>query len=168
MNKLIGLLLLSLLLTTGLASADPQLPAPRGRVILSVSGNIGAANAGDSAEFDRDMLRRLKITRLRTKTPWSGATHEFEGVLVRDLMAALGARGEVAFARALNDYEVAIPTSDFDRYPVLLAFAADGEPLRVKDKGPIWIVYPQDQFRELRSAEAQRKWVAQVTALRFS
>ena len=49
---------------------------------------------------------------------------------------------------------------------VLLAYRMNGELMRVRDKGPLWIVYPQDQFPELRSKEIQSKWVWQIKELR--
>jgi hypothetical protein len=152
---------------SGIALAD-GLPAPTDRTLLSVSGDISATNADGAANFDRAMLKNLKVTKLRTSTPWTEGVHEFEGVLASDLMNAVGAKGDVVIATAINDYKVEIPAEDFTKYPVLLAWSMDGEELKIRDKGPVWIVYPQDQFAELQNLETKNKWIWQLKSLQFN
>jgi hypothetical protein len=41
----------------------------------------------------------------------------------------------------------------------------NGEYLEIRDKGPIWIVYPRDQFSELRNSMVDKKWVWQLSEL---
>jgi hypothetical protein len=158
---------IGVLTVSGAALAD-SLPSPAERVLLSVSGDITVTNEDGAAKFDRAMLKNLKVTKLKTTTPWTEGVHEFEGVLASDLMAAVGAEGGVVVATAINDYKVEIPTSDFTTYPVLLAWSMDGEELRVRDKGPIWIIYPQDDFAELRDEATKNKWIWQLKSLDFA
>ena len=63
-------------------------------------------------------------------------------MLVRDILANVGATGTSVGATALNDYTVTIPVSDFQDYDVILATRRDGEVLSVRDRGPVWIIYP--------------------------
>ena len=56
--------------------------------------------------------------------------------------------------------------ADFQRYPVILAYRMNGELLKVREKGPLWIIYPQDEFPALKNKETQAKWVWQVKELR--
>ena len=58
-----------------------------------------------------------------------------------------------------------IPLEDFDRYDVLLATRVNGELIRVRDKGPIWIVYPWSEYRELDDFATREKSVWQLSAL---
>ena len=90
-----------------------------------------------------------------------------EGVLLSDLMERVGATGTTAVAVALNDYKVDIPAEDFTNYPVILAYRMDGDLLKIRDKGPLWIVYPQDDFPDLKTKQTQAKWVWQVKEIRF-
>jgi hypothetical protein len=48
-------------------------------------------------------------------------------------------------ASALNDYKATIPFSDLDEYPVLLALSQNGAAMSVRDKGPIWMIYPDPE-----------------------
>ena len=68
---------------------------------------------------------------------------------------------------ALNDYEVEIPTQDFYRYPVVLAFEMNGKTLTPRDKGPLWIVYPRDDYSELDGLDTDRKMIWQLVELQI-
>jgi len=170
MFKLLGLLavLSYAALTAGLAPAHAQksLPAPQGAPILTVTGQIAVHNAGDAAVFDRALLRTIGQSKLKTSTSWTEGTPEFEGVLVRDLLKAVGATGTKVTVIALNDYRVVLPVSDFEQYPVLLADRMDGKELTPRDKGPTWIVYPRDEYKALQNPETNSKWVWQVKEIR--
>lgn len=138
---------------------------PVGPVILTVTGNIDGIGAGQVVRLDRAMLEGLGTTKLKTSTAWTAGEEEFEGVLARDLLEAVGAEGTLVVATALNDYVATIPLRELYEYPVLLALKMNGEYLELRDKGPIWIVYPRDQFAELRSSMIDRKWVWQLSEL---
>ncbi|MFQ5774293.1 MAG: molybdopterin-dependent oxidoreductase [Kiloniellaceae bacterium] len=135
------------------------------RPILHVTGKITNADGVGAAAFDIAGLRNIGVSRVRTSTPWTKGQPVFEGVLVRDVLNAVGARGDTVVATALNDYRVEIPVSDFLKYPVILAYKMDGERLKVRDKGPLWIIYPQDEYPELRTKKVQSRWVWQVKEL---
>ncbi|MEE4378099.1 MAG: molybdopterin-dependent oxidoreductase [Candidatus Competibacteraceae bacterium] len=135
-----------------LTIAQEQLARPTGEIILTVTGAINQTNAPGKAEFDLAMLQALGVQQRRRTTPWTDGIQEFDGVLMRDVMKAVGANGKEVLALALNDYAVTIPLDDFTRYPILLAFAANGKALTRRDKGPLWIIYPTDEFPETKTA----------------
>lgn len=148
-------------LATSSVRADP-LPRPEGRIILTVTGRIENTNADGRAVFDRAMLEALGVSELVTRTAWTNGRPRFGGVLARKLIEAVGAGGEIAVARAINDYRVEIPLSDFEEYPVLLALKLNGSYMRVRDKGPIWVIYPWDQFPELDNEQTKQKSIWQL------
>ena len=148
------------------ALGEKQLGAePVGPIVLTVSGNIEGVGTGPVIRLDRAMLEALGTTKLKTSTAWTAGEPEFEGVLARDLLEAVGAEGTLVVATALNDYVASIPFRELYDYPVLLALKMDGEYLQIRDKGPIWIVYPRDQFGELRNSMVDKKWVWQLSEL---
>lgn len=145
---------------------EPRLSAePTGPVILTVSGNIEGVGSGPVVRLDRAMLEGLGTTTLKTTTVWTSGEVLFEGVLLRDILDALGAQGREVVATALNDYVATLPLQELYRFPVLLAFKMNGKYLQIKDKGPLWIVYPRDQFPELRNSMTDKKWVWQLREL---
>ena len=145
--------------------AGESLPQPSGRVILTISGAIENTNGDGVARFDRAMLERLGVTKVNTSTSWTDGVTRFEGVLARDLLKAVGATGDQVSARALNDYAIEIPFSDFESYDVLFAFRMDDVDLTPRDKGPLWIVYPRDEHPELRNQDVDTEWLWQLVNL---
>ena len=145
--------------------AVEPLPAPTGPVVLSITGNITRTNADGVANFDLAMLDRLGHKIISTSTPLTAGPQKFGGVLVRDVLDAAGALGETVDAIALNDYSYTISIKDFRDYPGLIASTLNGEPMRVRDKGPLWIIYPRDEFKELRKPEIEYRMVWQLRTL---
>jgi hypothetical protein len=134
-----------------IARADASLRQPRDRVILTVSGKIGVFNGGATARFDRAMLEEFDITQFTTTTPWYDGPVTFEGVRMGHLMETLGAQGDTLIARALNDYETRVPLRDTIDFDVLMAMKRNGEYMPVRDKGPLFIVYPFDSNPVLKN-----------------
>ncbi|WP_425450157.1 molybdopterin-dependent oxidoreductase [Virgifigura deserti] len=149
---------------SALAAAAEFLPAPKGDVVLTVSGNIEHANAPGAARFDLAMLEALPSHRIITQTPWTDSAVEFIGPLARDVMRLVGAEGAVVQAVALNDYKAPIPMADFHDYDVIIALKLNGQHMRIRDKGPLWIAYPLDEHPEIASS-APPKMVWQLKAL---
>ena len=85
-------------------------------------------------------------------------TTDFDKALAR--IDAAGAQGRTAVLIALNDYRVEMPLEDAERYDVLVARLLDGQPMAVRDKGPLFVIYPFDARAELRSAvyHARSAW----------
>lgn len=162
----VGTLAMAVLLIAAPASAD-SLVAPSGKILLTVTGAITQTNANDAAEFDFEMLQKIGVSTIDTTTAWTQGKKTFEGVSLKALADTVGATGAVAEVVALNDYKVDIPTKDFADYPVILAYQMDGERLKIRDKGPLWVVYPEDEHPELKNKETQAKWVWQVKAIHF-
>ncbi|MDR5891529.1 molybdopterin-dependent oxidoreductase [Halomonas mongoliensis] len=160
--SLIGLLLLTFLM---LPASVLALEPPTGRVLLKVGGEIGVTNVGDEAHFDREMLLALPQRQTLTATPWHDGTVAFSGPLGRELLAAVGAHGETLRVVALNDYEVNLPVADLQRYDVILAMTKNGEPLRVRDQGPLFVIYPFDEAPHLLNEEILSRSVWQVARL---
>ena len=141
------------------------LPPPVGDVLLVVGGAITQTNVGSEAHLDLAALRSLPTVTLKTTTVVTDGVKHFEGVLLRDLLLWVGAAGSYVEARALNNYTVDIPIKDFHDYDVILATHMDGNRLLTADKGPLWIVYPRDQWRALQDIRYDYRWVWQLNRL---
>lgn len=148
-----AMIVLACWMAPGNALADP--------VVLTVTGDV----AEPPVELTRADLEALTQHRLRTSTTVTDGAPLFEGFLMRDLLEMVGAEGESVTARALNEYSIEIPMEDFARFDVIGALSMEGEPLRPRDKGPIWIVYPRDDHRELQDIRYDTRWVWQLHEL---
>ncbi len=162
--KRVGLFAFLALIVAGTRPVS-ALDKPTGPVILTVTGAITHANDGGRALFDRGMLERLGFSSFRTSTAWTDGVIEFEGVLVKKLLDAVGIRGTKLRAVAINDYSVELDAAEFDTVPALLAMKMNGTDLRVRDKGPIWIVYPRDDLPAFRNEANNYKWIWQLKTI---
>jgi hypothetical protein len=140
--------LLSLLSLAAPALAG-ELPRPKDAVILTVTGKVVHSNGPDGASFDAAMLQGLPGRTTIASTPWYPKKTSFEGPLGAALLDAVGANGTMLRVTALNDYVVEIPVSDFRAWPVILATKIEGIPISVREKGPIFVIYPFDEKPEL-------------------
>lgn len=140
----------ALLLAAGLPAR--ALERPRGTVVLTLTGRLRMPNEGDRAHFDMDMLAALPQSSFSTRTPWYAQARRFTGPLLRDVLAAAGAQGTTLRLVALNDYRVDMPVDDTRRHDVVLARLLDDRPMSVRDKGPLFVIYPFDADPALRSA----------------
>ncbi|WP_313136826.1 molybdopterin-dependent oxidoreductase [Paracoccus jeotgali] len=136
-------------------------PAHADQPILTLTGKV----AGGHVAISRAQLKGLGWHELVTSTSVTDGPQRFRGVLMRDLLELAGAQGDSVRATALNDYVIDIPASDFDRFDVLAALYMNGEALGPRDKGPIWIVYPRDDFPELQDIRYDMRWVWQLVGL---
>jgi hypothetical protein len=90
------------------------------------------------------MLEAMDPVTITTSTIWTEGVQTFTGVPLAQLVDLLGAEGEVMLATAINDYTVEIPREDWVENGPIVAFLNNGEPMSIRDKGPLWIIYPFD------------------------
>lgn len=126
-----------------------DLPEPQGPVLLTISGDIEHTNGDGVARFDRAMLEALEQRTTTATTPWLEGSHDFSGPLGTAILDAVGARDGTLKVTALNDYFAPVPTQDLRDFPVIFATHIDGKQLSVRDKGPLFMIYPFDEVPEL-------------------
>ena len=150
----------------GVTAAEAgSLAVPSEKPILTVSGKISETNKDNTAQFDRAMLEALGTVTVETTTPWYNGPVKFEGVSLDKLMKQVGASGERVAVVALNDYSSEIPMEDFAKYNVILAMKRNGEYMPVREKGPLFIIYPFDSKPELKSQTFYSRSVWQVAKI---
>ncbi|MBS98652.1 MAG: hypothetical protein CMI01_08235 [Oceanospirillaceae bacterium] len=142
-----------------------ELPEPQGPVILEVRGAIENTNGEGVAAFDREMLESLEQKATLTHTPWHEGKVTFEGPLGRALLAYVGASGDMLDVTALNDYSAEVPVQDFVDHDVILAMKAGGRYMRVRDKGPLFIIYPFDDDPSLNTEVIHNRSVWQIKSI---
>ncbi|MBZ6071751.1 molybdopterin-dependent oxidoreductase [Aeromonas schubertii] len=135
-------------------------PSLRAEPLLTIE-----AGTGGVVSLTREQFTALPQHRLTTKTPWTEGMHSYQGMLLRDLLNQAGLKTPEVWAVALNDYAASIPREDADRYPVLVAAEQDGAALTVRNKGPLWIIYPLSDFPELDKERYHSRMVWQVKRL---
>lgn len=146
------------------------------RVLLASLALPGAAAAAEEPALDVEGAirppspRQLTLSQidafgrieLLTRTPWTQGPQRFSGVPLWRLLDALGARGTVLRAVALNDYAISMPIAEVVASDAFLATRQDGAPIPVRLRGHFWIVFPWSQRPELETAEHRRRAVWQL------
>lgn len=143
-----------------------DLSKPKGEVVLDISGAISTSNTTDHhAQFDMAMLQQMPVAVVKTATPWFDGVQKLSGVKLVDVLKAVGASGSTLHAIALNDYMVEIPASDAEKDNVIIAYSYNDQPMSVRDKGPLWIIYPLTDRPDLNTPEVQSKMIWQLKAI---
>lgn len=153
MTRFLALLIPVILALGGVAQAVPaaELAPPAGEVLLTVDGTVSETNDGDAAVFDRAMIEALPQQEFTTTTIWTDGEKTFTGPLLKDVLDAAGAAGSTLRAVAINDYGIDIPVDSLtDRGPII-AHLMNGEEMSLRDKGPLWVVYPYDAGSEFQN-----------------
>ncbi|HEV3398065.1 MAG TPA: molybdopterin-dependent oxidoreductase [Actinomycetes bacterium] len=128
----------------GSLAVGEKIAAPKGDVVLTVTGDIGAANKGSRLELDLASLEQMRRVRLEAAEPFLKRRVMFEGVLLSDLLAMAGVPDSASkiSVTALDDYKVEFKLADVRSSQMLLATRADGKHMPVDRSGPIRIVFP--------------------------
>lgn len=157
--------------------AGQAIPAPRGEIILSVTGKINARQAsaslnpepGDRVVMDRTSLEAVGVVEYDVKDPFESKSSRFRGVLMRDLLNQWQVSPEASQVTfiALNDYHITIPIQLLRQYPVLLALEQDGVVMQPDYRGPAMIVMPHEQYRSVRELAEKNYWIWQVTQIQI-
>ncbi|WP_412551810.1 oxidoreductase [Shimia sp. MIT910701] len=133
------------IMSFSMTATAEQLPLPAGEVILTISGAIGKTNTQAGAEFDLDLLKALEWEEVNTFTSFTDGMQTFEGPRLSSLLDFVSASGTTIGASAINDYFVDIPVTHAENQGVILAVLHNGKAMTVRDKGPIWVIYPQSE-----------------------
>lgn len=145
----------ALALTIGLAG----LPALAGDVLLTVTGPAG------THEYDLTSLEALPGATISTKTIWTEGQQEFTGVPLAALLKDAGIGEGSVTATAINDYAVEIPLAEItEEYPIV-AYKQNGAAMSVRDKGPLWIIYPYDSSDDYQSEVVYSRSIWQLDRL---
>jgi hypothetical protein len=148
-----ALLLMMLIAGAALAQQAP---------LLTLDGAIGKA---PSLAFTQAELDAMPQSEIKTNTPWYDGVHTFSGPKLSAVLELAVANGKTITAHALNDYSAELPVEDAAKFGVILAMRMDGELLSIRDKGPIFIIYPYDSAAELQHDVYYTRSVWQVDKL---
>ena len=137
-----------------------------GDAILEISGKTDMT-ASQSVNLSLQEFDAIDQSTVVTKTPWHKEVTTFSGVSGRALLEYLGSNAKSVEAVALNDYKVIIPVSDLLEQGLIFATRKDGAPMSIREKGPIFVVYPFDADTKLNNEVIYGRSIWQVKALNF-
>jgi hypothetical protein len=105
---------------------------------------------GATIEYDLAALQALPQTEYTTENGFIDSASVFSGPLLRDVLELSDLHDEDTITlKAANDYKISYPVSDATDYDVIIATQMDGVVMSVREKGPLWLMYPFSDFPEL-------------------
>ncbi|WP_175691281.1 molybdopterin-dependent oxidoreductase [Burkholderia anthina] len=134
---------------------------------FTVDGNIGRSNRPDKSTFvfSEQALMALPQHTIVTSTSWT-PTATFTGPSLSDVLKTVDAHGTEIEFRCIDEYTFTIPVSDADKYGVILARTMNGKVLDNDNYGPLWVMYPRDQYPdELKTPLGEAKFAWQIIGL---
>ena len=161
LNAMLGL---ATLIATTVGAIPQTHEAP---VILTIQKIMPPAAAPDSMEFDLAGLEALGATEIVTTTIWTDGVQTFQGVPLKTLAELLGVTDGSFEAWAANDYLAEIPLSDAVEGGPIIAYRLNGAVMPLRDKGPLWLIYPYDSNARFRSEEIYARSVWQLDTIIF-
>ena len=140
--------------------------APQGPVILKVTGNVDPAEPVDGeVSFDLAMIQALPQHEIVTGNPWVDKPHKYVGPKLADVLTAVGGTGKIITLTALNSFQIRISWDKVKQFDPILAWQDDGATMRVRDKGPLWLILPLDQYPELKRSEFTDMMIWQLSSI---
>ncbi|CAD6551599.1 hypothetical protein LMG27952_05157 [Paraburkholderia hiiakae] len=144
-----------------------QAAVPAGSLSLDVDGEVRVTNdvAHTAYHFTEAQLLALPAHSITTATTWTPRS-TFTGPLLSDVLKAVGAYGSEIEIHTLDDYTCVVPVADAARYGVVVAYAMNGQRLKVSNFGPLFLIYPRDQHPlELDGAAGDAKFAWQIKSM---
>ena len=115
-----------------------------------------------------DELLALGAEQLDTVTPWTDGIQHFEGVALKTLLDKYDITSGTLIITALNDYRTSVPVQQAVQYGGFIATHLDGQPMRIKDKGPFWLVFPWSQHPQQLNKREIQNWSAwQIAVIHY-
>lgn len=123
---------------------------------------------GDGSELrsltDAD-LQALPQVEFTTSTIWTTDPITFAGPSLASVLEAVGAADGALSMVAVNDYKVQMPRSIVAQDAPIIATRMNGEPFTIRNKGPLWLVFPYDSSTAYQSEEIYSYSIWQLTRI---
>lgn len=135
-----------------------------GPVVLTVTGNVAKPNRGPLDPFEDAVLAHLEVKFDKGYTftleelrslPQTSVTARYAdwprdvtatGPELGAVLKAATAEGKKILVQAIDGYAPEFTAEDVARGKMILALEADGKPLPIGGRGPIWLFGPKDSF----------------------
>ncbi len=111
-----------------------------------------------------ETLKLLPYTTIKTPDPHLDATIEYGGVLLKDILTAVGAKNAKEIKIVAKDGYSAVVKVEDAYLGILIAYTADGEEIPEDKGGPLKVIY-SEEAQKVYSPDA---WVWWVTNLEIS
>ena len=136
---------------------------------ISMAYDLTISHQGQTHKVAQAELSQIAADQstLKTITPWTDETNDYQGVPLAVLLDHFQIDAVTATARALNDYKVEINLKQAIEAGAFIASHENGQAMKVRNKGPFWIVFPWTQRPDLVERKIQDWSIWQLTELKL-
>lgn len=153
MNRMKKILVLSLLLFAPFISANNVTFSSPEKVVVTLK---------------LEDIQSLPETTYTTELLWDKGVAEFTGVTLSTLLTHVYGRiPEKVDISGLNNYHAVVSREDIVRFQPILAYKKDKHYLKIRNKGPYWVVYPLNLYPELNLTKYHAQMVWQVNEFKL-
>jgi len=119
--------------------------------------NSGCDNA---VQLNQAALLALPQKQFVTHHSWSDNAESFSGPLLQDVLNTTCSNTKKIKLTALNDYAIDMDFSRLKHYQPIIALSVNGKRLSIREKGPLWIMLPLDDHKDIekRSMDGMMIW----------
>jgi hypothetical protein len=146
-------------------AAWAEVAGARNSAAAAAKLRIVRAAPAEPLTYDLRALEALGLSSIATAVPWDAQPRHWEGVSLKRLLVHAQAQGRPTLVKALNDYSARLPWSDMEQYDPILAWRRDGQPIAVRDKGPLLVIYPFQRFPQIEGHVHTGRSVWHVTEI---
>lgn len=115
--------------------------------------------------YDQAALQAFGPVSFATSTIWTEGQPTFTGIPLQTILTDAGIDQGTVSAVAINDYAVQIPVDEVTADYPIVAFQQDGQAMSVRDKGPLWVIYPYDSDPALQSEVTYARSIWQLVRI---
>lgn len=137
-------------------------------VLLDVKVTDNPAVDGRSVAFDRPKLDALPQHEFKTSTTWTVGQRAFSGPSLHDILTTAGVSGGTIHLVAANGYAVNMAWEEIEKTVPIIASKIDGAPFSLREKGPLWVIFPYDQDARYRTEAIYALSIWQIIEVRVS
>ena len=135
-----------------------------GEALITVKGDIGETNSGETYVLDQAAFDELSVE-MTYNDPWMGDGLAYKGILLKDLVDLVKPGDDVTIVSLVctdgKAYDIAL--ADAEMYDIVLAHWVDGTLLDEGNGGPVKVAYPDDA----KATYPDENWAWWVVAVEF-
>lgn len=125
------------------------------------------SNSGYRKVLSREELEALPQESFTTSTPWTKSIHTYQGPRLSLITSNFPQPFESIKVYGINGYAYDIKEKELKKYPFILAMKQDGKRMALRNKGPLWVLLPFNQYPKVDSIdEMLNKFVWQVNRIK--
>ena len=103
-------------------------------------------------------LKKLPQHQIEIRYPkWPRAV-SVSGPLLKDILQETGWKGETIIVRGVDGYAPEFSRSDVESGQFVMALEAEGRPLSIGGRGPVWLVFPPHSYIDQDDSDSGLAW----------